>query len=254
MTTKILIVDDEAPARRRLLDLLDDCRVDFPLTVVGEASNGVEALEQITESEVDIVILDIRMPVMDGIEAAMHIAALPDTVKRPKIIFSTAFDAHAVKAFELSAIDYLLKPYRADRLLTALKKAATLTANQTQVIAQAAPPARRFLSIHERGKVVFVPLEDVLYLKAEQKYVTVRTAAREYLYEESLTKLEEQFPNIFTRLHRNSLVATKAIAGFERVMETSDDGQDASHWVAVVRGLDERLLVSRRQQHIIRSL
>jgi two-component system, LytTR family, response regulator AlgR len=253
MTTKILIVDDEAPARRRLLDLLDDCRADFPLTVVGEASNGVEALEQITESEVDIVILDIRMPVMDGIEAAMQIAALPDTVKRPKIIFSTAFDAHAVKAFELSAIDYLLKPYRAERLLVALKKAATLTTNQAQAIAQAAPPARRFLSIHERGKVVFVPLEDVLYLKAEQKYVTVRTAAREYLYEESLTKLEEQFPNIFTRLHRNSLVATKAIAGFERVVETGEDGQDASHWVAVVRGLDERLPVSRRQQHIIRS-
>ena len=121
MTTKILIVDDEAPARRRLLDLLDDCRADFPLTVVGEASNGVEALEQIVASDVDIVILDIRMPVMDGIEAAVQIAALPDAAsgnktKRPKIIFSTAYDAHAVKAFELSAIDYLLKPYRADRL------------------------------------------------------------------------------------------------------------------------------------------
>ncbi len=253
MTTKILIVDDEAPARRRLLDLLDDCRVDFPLTVVGEAGNGVEALEQITQGDVDIVILDIRMPVMDGIEAAMQIAALPETVKRPKIIFSTAFDAHAVKAFELSAVDYLLKPYRADRLLAALKKAEVLNPSQAKAIAQAAPPARRFLSIHERGKVAFVPLEDVLYLKAEQKYVTVRTAAREYLYEESLTKLEEAFPNIFTRLHRNSLVATKAIAGFERVVETAEDGQDASHWVAVVRGLDERLPVSRRQQHIIRS-
>ena len=253
---RILIVDDEAPARRRLRDLLDDCREHFPLLIADEAANGVEAIDIINKGGIDIVLTDIRMPVMDGLEVARHVAKLESP---PKLIFTTAFDQYAVKAFELNAVDYLLKPIRQERLLTALTKAVVVKSARADAVAEAAQSRRKHLSIHERGKILLVPVEDILYLKAELKYVTVRTAQKEFLLEESLTRLEEEFTGMFTRLHRNTLVTTTAVSGFEKVSdggeEESDGGSGAGgvHWVAVIRGVPERLPVSRRQQHVVKD-
>lgn len=253
---RILIVDDEAPARRRLRDLLDDCREQFPLVIADEAANGVEAIDIINQGGIDIVLTDIRMPVMDGLEVARHVAKLE---MPPKLIFTTAFDQYAVKAFELNAVDYLLKPIRQERLLTALTKAVVVRAALADAVSEAAQARRRHLSIHERGKIVLVPVDDILYLKAELKYVTVRTAQREYLLEESLTRMEEEFAGMFTRLHRNTLVTTSAVVGFEKVADGGEDDGDGGnatggvHWVAVIRGVPEKLPVSRRQQHVVKD-
>ncbi|MEQ1515679.1 MAG: LytTR family DNA-binding domain-containing protein [Usitatibacteraceae bacterium] len=258
---RILIVDDEPPARRRLRDVLDDCREHFPLTIADEAANGVEAIDVINKGGVDIVLTDIRMPVMDGLEVARHVSKMDAP---PKLIFVTAFDQYAVKAFELNAVDYLLKPIRQERLLTALNKSIALKPAQAEAVAEAAQSKRKHLSIHERGKIVLVPLEDVLYLKAELKYVTVRTVQKEFLLEESLTKLEEEFTGLFTRIHRNTLVATKAVVGFEKVADGAGDGDEApqngekvesggTHWAVILRGIPEKLAVSRRQQYVVKE-
>jgi two-component system response regulator AlgR len=242
---RILIADDEAPARQRLRDLLDDCRERFPLAIVDEARNGREALEVINREKVDIVLLDIRMPEIDGMEAARHIARMPQP---PAIIFTTAFDAYAIKAFEVNAIDYLLKPIRLERLLTALGKTRAAPPISREAIEAAANQPRRHLSVHERGKIHLVPVTDVLYLRAELKYVTVRTAEREYLVDESLTKLEEEFAESFVRVHRNCLVARAAISGFERNAEESESG-----WAVVIKDTGEKLPVSRRQHHVVKQ-
>jgi two-component system response regulator AlgR len=241
---RVLIADDEAPARSRLRDLLDDCRDEFPLVIVDEARNGREVLEAVGREKVDIVLLDIRMPEMDGMEAARHLAGMEHP---PGIIFTTAFDAYAIKAFEVNAIDYLLKPIRAERLLAALRKAAA-SAPSREALAAAANQPRRHLSVHERGKIHLVPVPEILYLRAELKYVTVRTAAKEYLVEESLTRLEEEFGEAFVRVHRNCLVARAAVEGFERHSAESESG-----WAVIVRGTGERLAVSRRQQHVVKE-
>ena len=242
---RILIADDEAPARQRLRDLLDDCRERFPLAIVDEAKNGREALEVINREKVDIVLLDIRMPEIDGMEAARHIARMPQP---PAVIFTTAFDAYAIKAFEVNAIDYLLKPIRLERLLTALGKTRAAPPISREAIEAAANQPRRHLSVHERGKIHLVPVADVLYLRAELKYVTVRTAEREFLVDESLTKLEEEFAEAFVRVHRNCLVARAAISGFERNAEESESG-----WAVVIKDTGEKLPVSRRQHHVVKQ-
>ena len=244
-TPRVLIADDEGPARARLRDLLDECRETFPLAIVDEARNGREALDVLNREKVDIVLLDIRMPEMDGLEAARHIAGME---QRPAIIFTTAFDAYAIKAFEVNAIDYLLKPIRLERLLTALGKTRSAPPVTRQALDAAANQPRRHLSVHERGKIHLVPLAEVLYLRAELKYVTVRTAQREYLVEESLTSLEEEFGDAFVRIHRNCLVARTAIAGFERNAEESESG-----WAVVIRDTGEKLPVSRRQHHVLKQ-
>jgi two-component system response regulator AlgR len=244
-TPRVLIADDEGPARARLRDLLDECREKFPLAIVDEARNGREALDVLNREKVDIVLLDIRMPEMDGLEAARHIAGME---QRPAIIFTTAFDAYAIKAFEVNAIDYLLKPIRVERLLTALGKTRSAPPVTRQALDAAANQPRRHLSVHERGKIHLVPLGEVLYLRAELKYVTVRTAQREYLVEESLTSLEEEFGDAFVRIHRNCLVARIAIAGFERNAEESESG-----WAVVIRDTGEKLPVSRRQHHVLKQ-
>jgi two-component system response regulator AlgR len=242
---RILIADDEAPARARLRDLLDECRERFPLAIVDEARNGREALEAINREKVDIVLLDIRMPEIDGMEAARHIAGMAEP---PAIIFTTAFDAYALKAFEVNAIDYLLKPIRAERLLAALGKVRTAPPVSRAALDAAANKPRRHLSVHERGKIILVPLADILYLRAELKYVTVRTAEREYLVEESLTTLEEEFADEFVRIHRNCLVSRAAIGGFERNAEESESG-----WAVVIKATGEKLPVSRRQHHVVKE-
>ena len=258
----ILIVDDEPVARMRVRELLADLAPQFPHRIVGEAANAPEALSQIEAAQPQIVLLDVQMPGMTGIELARHIsarAASGETARpMPLVIFITAFDEFAVDAFEVRAIDYLLKPVRAQRLLEALQRAMTrLPADQVQAIdqlAKATNTRRRHLSVHERGRVILVPLEQVVYLKAELKYITVRTPEREYLIEESLTSLEEEFADRFVRIHRNALVARPSIAGFERVTPTGEEEAGDPYWQVVLRDVTERLPVSRRQWSTVKNL
>ncbi len=245
LALRVFIVDDELPARNRLRELLRDCSEQVPLEITGEAGNGQEALDKLMETPADVVLLDIRMPQMDGIELAQHLNKLP---RPPVILFTTAFDAYAIKAFELHAVDYLLKPIRLRRLFEALTRAREAVPVQTEVLRELLPEPRKFLSIHERGKIHLVPIEQVLFLRAELKYVTVRTAECEYLLEESLTALEHEFTARFVRIHRNCLVAKEAIEGFEK---GGDEGE--SGWQVRLKGLDQLLAISRRQQHIIKE-
>ncbi len=241
----VFVVDDEPPARNRIKDLLTDCAEQLPLEIVGEAGNGREALDKLARTHADVVLMDIRMPQMDGIELAQHLNKLPQP---PVIIFTTAYDAYAIKAFDLHAIDYLLKPIRLGRLFDALTHARTAVPLRTEVLQELIPEPRKNLSIHERGKILLIPIEDILYLRAELKYITVRTAEREYLIEESLTALEKEFAARFVRIHRNCLIAKDAIEGFER---GGDEGE--SGWLVKLKGLDELLAISRRQQHIVKE-
>jgi two-component system, LytTR family, response regulator AlgR len=243
---KILLVDDELPARNRLKEILQDISEHVALSVVAEASDGLKAVKLLNEINVDIVLLDIRMPGMDGIEVARH---LQNLAAPPVIIFTTAFDAYAVKAFELNAVDYLLKPIRRERLQAALEKAKGRLGVRLNGLEQLQQRARSHLSVSERGKILLVALTDVLYLRAELKYVTIKTAAREYLLEESLTNIEEEFGEQFLRVHRGCLVARDAVRGFERIAEEGIDG----HWVVLLKDSEEKLPVSRRQQHVVRE-
>jgi two-component system response regulator AlgR len=242
---RVVIMDDEAPARSRMRDLLQDCAATLPIELVGEAANGRELIELLQERTADLVLLDIRMPEMDGLEAAQHLLKLPEP---PKIIFTTAFDAYAVKAFELHAVDYLLKPIRLRRLFDAVTRARALTLLRLDVLKELAPEPRTHLSVQERGRVILVPVPDILYLRAELKYVSIRTAERELLLEESLTRLEQEFASRFVRIHRSCLVAKAHLAGFEKSTEDGENG-----WVALLKGLDEKLPVSRRQAHVVRE-
>ncbi len=242
MPLNILIADDETPARNRLRDLLGDIA---NVKIVAEAKNGKEAINLATQAKPDLMLLDIRMPVMDGIEAAQHAQKLEP---KPHIIFTTAFDAYAIKAFDLNAIDYLLKPIRLERLQAAIDKAHALQPKQIAAL-KPLQKMRSHLSIHERGRVLLVPIETIIYLRAELKYVTVRTAEREYLIEESLTNLETEFGERFIRLHRNCLVAPSFIAGYEKRVNAENEQQ----WVALLKNIPETIAISRRQQHLVRE-
>lgn len=241
---RVLIVDDEAPARRRLRDVLADCSAELPVDVVGEADSGLDALNQVQQQSVDAVLLDIRMPGMDGLECAAHLNTLSTP---PAIIFSTAYDDYACQAFDLNAVDYLLKPVRADRLVRALSRAHRLSAAVLDRLREAHPKVRTHLSVNEKGRIVLIPVADILYLKAELKYVTVRTIAREFLIEESLTSLESEFGETFLRIHRNCLVAQARIREVGKQL-----GEDDGHFLRL-DGLDERLMVSRRQYSVLRE-
>ncbi len=253
----ILIVDDEAPARARMADLLSDIAADLPHRLVGEAANGQSALDRLAETPADIALIDVQMPGMTGIDLARHLGALPEP---PAIVFVTAFDEYALKAFEVHALDYLLKPVRAARLLDALKRVRTLAPVQRPAIAAAARESavaqgrtRDTIAVVERGRVMLIPIAEIVYLKAELKYITIRTAEREYLTEEPLVDLENEFADRFVRVHRNALVARRAISGFERVESVEGDSVGEPHWVVTLRDVSERLPVSRRQWPIVKE-
>jgi two-component system response regulator AlgR len=329
----ILIADAEDADRARLRDLLDQLKADFPNQVVGEAAAGGIALSQISTLHPQAVLLNAQLPDMSGIELARQVQQASAGVgsvpagRRPALIFVAASPQHALDAFEVDALDYLLKPVGASRLLHALKRlpaaadpsmasssAGTMTgeasaasgmdptvfdgsraATQPGVPPQApalpAPPPllritaggshpselgssllareasaeagapvaprtepRRQFCVHERGRVLLVPLEQVIYLKAELKYVTVRTRQREYLIEDSLTAIETEFGERFVRIHRNALVARSSIAGFERVTPGADARGVDPYWQVVLRDIPERLQVSRRQWSHVRHL
>ena len=238
---KVILADDEALARARLADLLMDLAEEFSVEIVAQAGNGVLALERAADTPADVILLDIQMPGMNGLEAARHIAGLPHP---PAIIFVTAFDEHALQAFELRAVDYLLKPVRLARLREALSRIRPLAADDAAALA----PRRTHFSLLERGRIWRVPVAEVLYLRAELRYVTARTREREYLLDESLVKLEEEFGDDFLRIHRNCLVARAHLEGFQRV---ADDGE--GHWQALLKDWSEKLPVSRRQMHVVRE-
>jgi two-component system response regulator AlgR len=243
----VFVVDDEVPARNRLKELLGDCAAQLPVEFVGEAANGREALEKLSMQHADVVLMDIRMPQMDGLELAQHLNKLD---RPPVIIFTTAYDSYAIKAFEQRAIDYLLKPIRLGRLFEALTRARAAVPVKSEVLQELTPEPRKNLSIHERGKILLIPVEQVLFLRAELKYITVRTAEREYLIEEPLSALEKEFAARFIRIHRNCLVAKNAIEGFEK--KAAEDGGE-NHWTVKLRGLQETLPISRRQQALVKD-
>lgn len=245
---RVFIADDEAPARARLKELLADIRGEVPAGVAGEAANGLEVIERLPESGAQVLLLDIQMPGMGGIEVARHLAALE---RAPAIVFVTAHDRHAVEAFELNALDYLMKPVRAERLVTALKKAQAAGPASRERLDGAARSAREFFSVVERHRIALVPVADVLYLKAELKYVTLRTPQGEHLIEEPLVNIEREFAERFVRVHRNCLVARTAIRGFERIAGGADE---EPHWNVVLEGVAERLAVSRRQWPAVKGV
>lgn len=238
---KVLIVDDEPLARtrmERLLDGLDD------IEVVGEAKNGKEALLRSSIVNPDIVLLDIRMPGMSGLETASHLANLKHS---PAVIFTTAFSEHALAAFDANAVDYLLKPIRKERLEEALSKARKI--NRAQLIEigkqDQASQTRTHISAYIGGNLQLVPSEQVFYFQAEQKYVVVRHPEGQMLIDDSLKSLEEEFNERFLRIHRNSLVSIQHIEGLER--DTSGKYQ------IYFRNIEDKLEVSRRTVASVRK-
>jgi two-component system response regulator AlgR len=231
---KILVVDDEPLARKRLTGLLQEIG---GCEIVGEAANGRNALLLSSELNPDIVLLDIRMPEMDGIETARQLARLPHP---PAVIFTTAFTDHALSAFDAHAVDYLVKPIRKERLEQALHKAHKLNRAQLASLAHTdqPPKGRAHLSVTVRGNLELIPIGDILYFQADQKYVRVRTPRLEALIEEPLKQLEDEFGVQFLRVHRNALVGAAHIAGIEK---------DAlGRCFIKLRGSDEKLEISRR--------
>ncbi len=239
---RILIADDEALARRRLRALVDELQAG---DVVGEAANGHEALAQAERLGPDVLLLDIRMPGMDGLEAAGHLAKL---VQPPAVIFTTAYGDYALAAFEARAVDYLLKPIRKERLAQALGNARRLTRPQLTALEQedVGAHARTHLSARVKGTIRLIPVETVWYFQAEQKYVTVCHRDGEVLIEESLRALEEEFGARFVRVHRNALVARAALEALER------DGLGRLR--IKLRGREQRLEVSRRHAAVLRRI
>ncbi len=230
---KVLIVDDEPPARERLRRLLAELA---DVEVVGEAVSGAEALSQSHDLAPDVVLLDVRMPGMDGLEAARHLNVLDEP---PAVIFTTAFDEYAVEAFEAHAMGYLLKPVRKEQLAAALTRAGRLTRAQLQKLAAAGAGARRsHIAARAREGLKLIPIEDVRYFLADRKYTTVAHVNGEDLIEDSLRLLESEFGGAFVRIHRNALVAVRHLERIER----GGDGQ----WFVRLRGAAAPLAVSRR--------
>ncbi len=239
---KILIVDDEPLARQRLVALLQKCN---GYEICGEAANGNEALQRAQHLKPDIILLDIRMPGIDGLETARHLNRL---TKPPAIIFTTAYSDHALQAFETHAVDYLLKPIKQERLEEALKAAKRLTRPQLQELSQveeATKQVRSHICVKIRGSLELIPVDDIRYFLADHKYVTLRTSDHEHLIEESLKTLEEEFGHLFTRVHRNALIADQYMLGLEK----NNDG----HCVMVIKDINDRLEISRRHLPYVRK-
>lgn len=342
----ILIVDHEPSGRSQLRRALEGLHTVFPHQVVGEVSDAASALREIDALHPHLVLVDAALPGMSGIELARRLdqASRPrpsgnghavPAIAMPALIYVSGSPRYAVDAFDVHAVDYLLKPVDAPRLLRALRRidehpsrhrygllrrrasdtavlaapsetpseasSSTISAAPSSAPAErgavgpeADPPSvprpggatpsmqrtgapeaeplalpapielpalpapsrvpRRHFAVHERGRLMLVPVEQVVYLKAELKYVTVRTRQREYLIEDSLVSIEAEFPERFVRVHRNALVARASIAGFERMPASPEAGVAEAHWQVVLRDVPDRLPVSRRQWSVLRNL
>ena len=243
----ILIVDDEALARSRLRTLLADC-ADTHRTTVAEASNAAETMALLGPTggrAFDLVLLDIHMPGQDGLALAHTLQTLPQP---PAVVFVTAHADHAVSAFELDAVDYLTKPVRRERLQQALARVQRGSRTPMPATAPSVQDGDTLL-IQDRGRTERLPLAEVLYFKAEQKYVTVRTATRSYIMDGALSDLETRFAARFMRIHRNALVARRAV----RALEKHYDPEEGEGWAVRLQGSTELLMVSRRQVAAVRE-
>lgn len=240
---KVLIADDEPMARERLRALIAE---HADLQLVAEAGDGRAALDACAEHTPDVVLLDISMPGIDGLEAARHLATFDP---RPAVVFCTAYDEHALSAFEAAAVDYLVKPVRRERLAIALDRARTFVAGRAPRHEDIAPAEagtngagngkrRSHLCARLRGSLRLIAIEDIRYLQADEKYVVVHHARGEDLIEESLKSLETEFADNFVRIHRNCLVSREELVELRR----ASDGRIE----AVLRHGDKPLEVSRR--------
>lgn len=249
---RVLLVDDEELARLRLRSLVADCP-DPKAVVVGEAANAQQALDFVGTQGCDLLLLDIHMPGLDGMELAAQLRRRADP---PAVVFVTAHAEHALRAFDLEAVDYLTKPVKRDRLQAALQRVAQrLVARRggvggNAVAAPAEPPS---IVVTDRGRIVRVPVDEVLYLKAELKYVTLRTATHTFVLDESLSELETRLGDRFLRVHRNALVARKAVRALERRLLGDGDDDGGEGWAVRMGPVDEWLAVSRRQVAAVRE-
>lgn len=243
---RVLLVDDEPLARLRLAGLLRD--IDEPASaLVGEAGDAGEALALLRSRECDLVLLDIGLPGRDGLQLSAALRGLP---RPPAVVFVTAHAEHALQAFELEAVDYLTKPVTRERLRSALRRVA----QRLRPAQVGATPDTPVLVVNDRGRLLRVPLAEVLYLKAELKYVTLRTAAHAYVLDDALADLEQRLGDNFLRVHRNALVARSAVRALERRMvDGGDGGAQAEGWAVRVAPVDEWLAVSRRQLAAVRE-
>jgi two-component system, LytTR family, response regulator AlgR len=260
---RVLLVDDEELARLRLRSLVEDCPEPI-CDVVGEAANATQALVWLATRECDVLLLDVRMPGRDGLQLAEELKAAAKTTRPPAIVFVTAHAEHALKAFDLDAVDYLTKPVRRERLQAALARVAqrlSLVPAQPNASVPAGPTdTAQVIVVTDRGRLIRVPVADVLYLKAELKYVSLRTATSTHLLDDSLSDLEQRLtrqPDLrFIRIHRNALVACKAVLALERraLAGNDEDAAEAGEaWAVRVAPVDEWLAVSRRQVAAVRE-
>lgn len=240
MALKILVVDDEALARQRISALVEE--LGSPYQLVAEAANGEEALRRFDEMGPDLVLMDIRMPGMDGLEAARRLAQRDQP---PAVVFTTAYEEHALQAFDSAALDYLLKPVRKERLLSALQRSQRLTRSQLAAVSLQEEEVPQ-LHASYRGGLKTLPLDQVIYLRADSKYVIARHEGGELLLEESLKSLQDRYGEWLLRIHRNALVVRRHLMG----MEKGNDGIPR----VVMRGCEETLEVSRRHLPEVRRI
>ena len=236
---KVLIVDDEKLARDRISRMLAD--VDG-YDVVGEVVQGMEAIEECQRAQPDVVLLDIRMPGMDGLEAARHLMQLEEP---PAVVFCTAYEEHAIEAFNVQAVGYLLKPVRREDLVNVLRSAKRANKAQLAALMEQDGDRRSHISARTRRGIELIPIDDVRFFQADQKYVTVRHSDGELLIDETLRELEDEFGERFVRVHRNALVASRFIEGLER--------DENGHFQIRMRGVDERVDISRRHLSAVRK-
>ncbi len=258
---RVLLVDDEELARLRLRGLVHDS-VEPAAAVVGEAANAAQALAWLAGVQAqgqgcDLILLDVQMPGRGGLQLAAELKRLAEP---PAVVFVTAHAEHALHAFDLDAVDYLTKPVRRERLHAALQRVAQRLVLQRGAAAAAAPLGpddAAAIVVTDRGRVLRVPLAEVLYFKAELKYVTLRTADHTYVLDEALSDLEQRLGERFLRVHRNALVARSAVRALERravpgaAGERDDEGGEG--WAVRMAPVDEWLAVSRRQVAAVRE-
>ena len=237
---KVLIVDDEAPARDRLIHMVSS--IDS-METSGEASNGLEAVRMVQDSHPDVVLMDIRMPGMDGLEAARHLSEMDEP---PAIIFTTAYSEHALEAYDANAVDYLVKPIRQEKLEKSLAKARKLTKAQIAALnMETNTTGRSHICARIRGNLELIPVDEIVYFQADQKYITVRHVGGEVLIEDALKNLEIEFEDRLIRIHRNALVSTNYITG----MEKNIDGR----FVVTFKDVEDKLEISRRHVAEVRK-
>ena len=245
---RVLLVDDEELARLRLRGLVNECP-EPKAQVVGEAANATQALVWLEEHACDVLLLDVHMPGRDGTQLA---AQLRQREHPPAVVFVTAHAEHALKAFDLDAVDYLTKPVRRERLQAALRRVAQRLALPSTAPAPLAED-EPVLVVSDRGRVVRVPVAEVLYLRAELKYVTLRTADHTYVLDDALSDLEQRLGERFIRVHRNALVARRAVRALERRVVADGDEEGGEGWAVRVAPVDEWIVVSRRQATAVRE-